>query len=440
MSYDELIKEYMELLNFSELTEVQKCVIEKEKQNKNLVVQSVTGTGKTYAYLFPIFASLDYDSHDLQYLILAPTRELARQIYAMAKPLSIKYSVDTRLYVGGDDVSKALKRLETSNPQIAIGTIGRIKKFAIDNKLLNVFKVKKIVMDEADMLMDSGFLPLIDEVLSLVKEDTRFEVYSATITEELDHFFKKYLSSPEFLILNRKDLTPLNISHYFLKTKYRDKVELLKEIISSINPYLCLIYCNTQETVKALSQELKDDKRICFIYGDMDSKLRQKTMRDLRNLKYTYVISTDITARGIDITGVSHIINYELPKDIEFYVHRTGRTGRMLKDGISISFYDADDDSYLDRLEEKGLSCEYKDFKNGEIVESKARYERERKDFYNSKINKEAEKTLRHHKTISKKVKPNYKKKFEIERRETKKKIIEKRLYAKGGKKKAKKK
>lgn len=434
-----IIDEYMELLHFESLTDVQKEVLEKEKLNKSLVVQSVTGTGKTYAFLFPIFSELDINDKDLQYLIIAPTRELSRQIYDMARPLAEKYSVDVRLYVGGDDINKSIKRLEKSNPQIAIGTIGRIKQLSIDKQLLNIYKVKKVVIDEADMLLDSGFLPLLDTVASNVKDDTRFEVYSATITNQLDHFLKKYLSNPEFIELNKRDLTPLNISHYFLKTKYRDKVELLKEIIDSINPYLCLIYCNTSDMVKTLYEALKENKKICYIYGDMDSKLRQKTMRDLRALKYTYIISTDITARGIDIEGASHIINFELPKDIEFYVHRTGRTGRMLKDGIAISFYDADDDSYLDRLEEKGLHATYKDFKNGEIVDAKTRYERERKDFYNSKINKEAEKVLRNKKTISKKVKPNYKKKFEQEKLETKKKLIEKRLRAKGGKKKAKK-
>ena len=150
-------------------------------------------------------------------------------------------------------------------------------------------------------------------------------------------------------------------------------------------------------------------------------------MRDIRDLKYTYIVSTDLTSRGLDIKGVSHIINFELPKDTEFYVHRTGRTGRMLQDGISISFYDYDDDSYIDKLESKGLHTEYKDFKNGQIVDSKARYERERRDFYKSKLNQEAEAKLRHKKTISKKVKPNYKKKFNREMREERQKIGEKR-------------
>ncbi len=421
---------YLNLLNFNKPTEVQEKVYGEAIKKKNLVVQSVTGTGKTYAFLIPIFEMIDKDDKDLQVVISAPTRELARQIYDMAKPLFLNDDIDVRLYVGGDDIIKAQERLKKSNPQIAIGTVGRLKQLSVDTNLLNIYKANTFIIDEADMTMDSGFLPTLDSILSLAQDNASYQVYSATIPENLTSFFKKYLGSPTFIEVNKKDLTPLNISHYFLKTKYRNKVELLKQIIDSLNPFLCIVYCNTQDTVKSLFWELKDNKNICAIYGDMEPSKRKSTMRDIRDLKYTYIISTDLTSRGLDIKGVSHIINYELPNDTEFYVHRTGRTGRMLEDGISISFYDYDDDSYIDKLENKGLHTEYKDFKNGEIVESKARYERERKDFYKSKLNQDAEKNLRHKRTISKKVKPNYKKKFNREMREERQKIVEKRWKA----------
>ena len=421
------LKYYLDILGYKKATEVQEKVFPMSIEGKNLVVQSVTGTGKTHAFLMPVFASLDLDNKDLQVVITSPTRELARQIYDMAKPLFQKEGVDVRLYVGGDDINKAIEKLEKSNPQIAIGTPGRIKQLAIDENLLNVYKVKKFIIDEADMTLDSGFIPLIDNVLSTVNKECAIEVYSATIPEAISPFLKKYLSNPTFLEINKKDLTPLNISHYFLKTKYRDKIELLSELMNTLNPYLCIIYCNTQDTVKYVYSNLKKFKNVCAIYGDMEASKRKSVMRDIRDLKYTYIVSTDLTSRGLDIKGVSHIINYELPQDIEFYIHRTGRTGRMLDEGLSISFYDYDDDSYIDKLENKGLHTEYKDFKNGQLVDSSARYQRERKDFYKSKLNQEAEKKLRHKRTISKKVKPNYKKKFNREMREERKKIVEKR-------------
>ena len=428
MSQMKPIDYYLNILGYAKPTEVQEKVYPESIKGTNLVVQSVTGTGKTHAFLMPVFDMLNLDDKDLQVVITSPTRELAKQIYDMAKPLSQALDVDVRLYVGGDDLIKAQERLKKSNPQIAIGTPGRIKQLSIDDGLLKIFRADKFIIDEADMTMDSGFLPLIDNILSKAKQGASFEVYSATIPESLNPFLKKYLDNPVFIEINKRDLTPLNISHYFLKTKYRDKIALLKEIMNSLNPYMCLIYCNTQDTVKMVYKEIKTLKNVCAIYGDMEPTKRKSTMRDIRDLKYTYIVSTDLTSRGLDIKGVSHIINFELPKDTEFYVHRTGRTGRMLQDGISISFYDYDDDSYIDKLESKGLHTEYKDFKNGEIVDSKARYERERRDFYKSKLNQEAEAKLRHKKTISKKVKPNYKKKFNKEMREERKKIVEKRL------------
>ena len=428
MSQMKPIDYYLNILGYAKPTEVQEKVYPESIKGTNLVVQSVTGTGKTHAFLMPVFDMLNLDDKDLQVVITSPTRELAKQIYDMSKPLAQALDVDVRLYVGGDDLVKAQERLKKSNPQIAIGTPGRIKQLSIDDGLLKIFRADKFIIDEADMTMDSGFLPLIDNILSKAKQGASFEVYSATIPENLNPFLKKYLDNPVFIEINKRDLTPLNISHYFLKTKYRDKIALLKEIMNSLNPYMCLIYCNTQDTVKMVYKEIKTLKNVCAIYGDMEPTKRKSTMRDIRDLKYTYIVSTDLTSRGLDIKGVSHIINFELPKDTEFYVHRTGRTGRMLQDGISISFYDYDDDSYIDKLESKGLHTEYKDFKNGEIVDSKARYERERRDFYKSKLNQEAEAKLRHKKTISKKVKPNYKKKFNKEMREERKKIVEKRL------------
>lgn len=416
--------EYLNFLGFKEATEVQKKVFEKIDSKENLVVQSVTGTGKTYAFLIPIFMLIDKDVKDLQVVISSPTRELARQIYEMAKPLFKKDNIDCRLYVGGDDLSKSIDRLEKSNPQIAIGTPGRIKQLSIELNLLNIYKANTFIIDEADMTLDSGFIPTLDSILGLARKDAHYEVYSATIPETISPFLKKYLNNPTFVEVNKRDLTPLNIKHYFIKTKYRDKIELLKELMSIINPYLAIIYCNTKETVDFVFNALKDEKRVTYLYGDMEPSKRKKAMKDIRNLSYTYIVSTDLTSRGLDIEGVSHIINYELPKDVEFYVHRTGRTGRMFKDGLSISFYDLEDDSYLDKLEAKGLKTEYVEIKDGEISPTNVRNARSRKDFYKSKINKQAETKLRNKRTVSKKVKPNYKKNFQKQVNEEKQKIL----------------
>ncbi len=425
------IQEYLKLYNFDSLTEVQEKVLDSANKNRNLVVQSVTGSGKTHAFLFYILSIIDKDIKDLQVVISSPTRELARQIYEMAKPLMEYEDVDCKLFVGGDDIEKAKKKLSKGNPQIAIGTPGRLNQLSIDEGLLNIYKANLFILDEADMTMDSGFLPLVDKMFDKAKESARFQVYSATIPVQLEPFLKKYLSNPTFIEINKKDLTPLNITHYFIKTKFRDKNVLTKELMKCINPFLCIIYCNTKEQVLSLYNYLKSDKRVTLMYGDMEPTKRRRIMKDIRDLKYTYIVSTDLTARGLDISGVSHIINFELPNDVEFYVHRSGRTGRMFSDGLSISFYDLDDDSYLDKLEAKGLKTEYVEMKDGALIESKIRNARSRKDFYKSKINQEAEQSLRQKRTISKKVKPNYKKNFNKKVREERKKLILKKLKSK---------
>ncbi len=427
------LKAYMDLFKFTELTEVQEKVLDPALDKRNMVVQSVTGTGKTHAFLFPIFMSIDKDLKDLQAVISSPTRELARQIYEMAKPIAELEGVDLKIFVGGDDIEKSKKKLALGNPQVVIATPGRLKALSVDERLLNVYKAKTFIVDEADMTLDSGFIPTIDEVLNTINDDCAIEVYSATIPEGIQPFLKKYLENPLFIEINKKDLTPLNITHDFIKTKYRDKIVLLKELMGVINPFLCIIYCNTKETVIQVYNALKGDKRVTCLYGDMEPSKRKKTMKEIRNLDYTFIVSTDLTARGIDIPGISHIINYELPRDEEFYVHRTGRTGRMFQDGLAISFYDLEDDSYLDKLEAKGLSCDYVEIKDGEIKEASIRKARSRKDFYKSKMNMEAEKSLRNKRTISKKVKPNYKKNFNKKVQEEKQKIMKKRMKEQGG-------
>ncbi|MCB9498642.1 MAG: DEAD/DEAH box helicase [Bacillales bacterium] len=424
---DNRLKEYLKLYNFTELTEIQDAVYKESFKGKNLVVKSVTGSGKTHAFLFPIFLSVNKDLNDLQVVISSPTRELARQIYEMAKPLAVFEGIDMRLYVGGDDLNKSVEKLKKGNPQIAIGTPGRINQLSNEMNLLNIHKADIFVIDEADMTLDSGFLPLVDQILGKAKPQANFEVFSATIPESITPFLKKYLSNPVFIDQNAKEITPINIAHYFIKTKYRDKIQLLKELMKAINPYLAIIYCNKRETIDYVYSFFKNDKKVAYIYGDMEPSKRKKTMKDIRDLKYTYIISTDLTARGLDIEGISHIINYELPSDPEFYIHRTGRTGRMFRDGIAISFYDYDDDAYIDKLEAKGLHTEYKDIKNGTIVDSTARYERERKTFFASKINIEAKHSLKNKKTISKSVKPGYKKKYNAELNKEKKLILKKR-------------
>ena len=194
MTQNEDLNRYLKALGFKEMTEVEKKVLPLSLEHKNLVVQSSTGSGKTHAYLLPIFMLLDKENHDLQAVITAPTRELAKQIYEMARLLFELDKIDVRLYVGGDELEKSAERLQKSNPQIAIGTPGRIKELGLDRGLLHLFMAKTFIIDEADMTLDSGFIPIVDKILAVANNVASIQIYSATIPESITPFLKKYLS------------------------------------------------------------------------------------------------------------------------------------------------------------------------------------------------------------------------------------------------------
>ncbi len=427
----ELFKDILKELSFKDLTEVQKIVIPKILGGKSLVVSSVTGSGKTHAFLLPIIEKINEENKDMQVLISAPTRELAKQIFDFAKEVIriSKKDIDMRLYVGGTDRDKELERLKKSNPMIAIGTPGKLYDLAVKERALNIYKVKQFVIDEADMALDMGFIEEMDKTASLLPDDVQMMVFSATIHEKLNTFLKKYLNNPEFVDLTDETLGSLNIAHQFIKTKSLSKIEVLENILKVINPYLCIIFCNTKTEAEEVAKALETDHyKVGLLHGGLESRERSKVIKRIKNLEFTYVVSSDISARGMDFEQASHIINYSLPKDIEFYIHRTGRTGRMHNTGVAISLYDYNDDEYLNKLEEKGLKTSYVDIKNGEIKEVKARLSREKREFTDKNDTEKAKKMI---KPIAKTVKPGYKKKYNTALEKAKKKIKRERIWKK---------
>ena len=257
------------------------------------------------------------------------------------------------------------------------------------------------------MALESGFLLEIDNIAGMMPKDLVMCVFSATIPEGLKPFLNKYLGNPLYINLVTENVTPKKITHYLIKTKGRDKYQLLLSLMKIINPYLAIIFSNTKKEVTELVEFLlSNNYKVGQIHGDLPSRERAKMMRDIRNLRYTYIVATDIAARGIDIEGVSHIINFSLPQDEEFYIHRSGRTSRNDTSGVVYSFYDFNDDTYLRKLEEKKIDFNNIDIKNGKIVSTTSR--NRRKVFIKKAIEKQNKIKL----PKPKKVKPNYKKKL----------------------------
>lgn len=401
---EEIIKALNDL-HFNDFTPIQYEILPLALKNKSLIGQSKTGSGKTHAYLIPIFNKLDLDNKDCQAIILSPTRELATQIYNVCNHLNSFFDnkIDIRLYTGGSDRLKEIKKLENSQPQIVIGTPGRISDLMIKANALKGYNAKTLVVDEADMAFEIGFLDDIDLIAGRL-DNPQIMVFSATIKEEIKPFLKKYISSEKHI---QVDLELDKIKHVLIPIKSRDKFMLLSWVINNINPYLCLIFGNTKTECESIATYLLDNKiNVGILHGGLSARERKRVLNDINNLKYQYVVVSDIAARGIDISGVSHVINFSLPKDFEFYIHRSGRTARNNSDGISYSFTEFKNEEYLRSLEEKGITFIYNDIKPNGFVEYKPNRRSDRVKPITEE-RKKAEKYV----PKAKKVTPGYKKK-----------------------------
>jgi ATP-dependent RNA helicase CshB len=408
------IDEVLARRGFRALTEVQAASIPKIRDGRDLVVRSATGTGKTHSYLIPLFESLDPTLHELQVLVSAPTRELARQIHAFAKELAdaAPTTFDVRLYAGGSDRADEIGRLRRSQPQMAIGTPGKLRDLVRGVRLLDVHRVRTFVVDEADMTLDEGFIESVDMVASMMPEKLQMLVFSATVPERIQPFLRKYLKNPEFVEIGNPGASPLPIRHWFIRTRERPRSELLPELLACFQPYLCVIFCNTKESAEAVHGFLGERGiDAALVHGGLEARKRDQVLRELHAQSRQYVVATDIISRGIDIEGITHIVNYELPADPEFYLHRAGRTGRMAKDGTVVSLYEFADDVYLDRLEAMGIRTEYKEIRNGSLVAAKTRGERKHRDFKPGSGETVARRSVK----LPDKVKPGYKKKLRAE-------------------------
>lgn len=413
-------------LDFKDLTDVQERVIPLLQAKKDVIVKANTGSGKTHAFLLPLLEALDEASQHVQALILAPTRELAKQIYAFAMGViehaDLQPTID--LYIGGMDRDDILKRLSTRQPQIVIGTPGRIYDLAVKSQALKIYTADYLIVDEADMTLENNFADEVNMILNLITDSAVKAVFSATIPKQLETFLKKYMQTPVSLDIHQGAPSTDNIVHGFIKTKEQDRLIALKKLINVLNPYLAIVFCNTKESCELVYDWMKENQHnAVMIHGGIDYRKRKQLMQRIVKLEFQYIVATDIISRGIDIEGISHIINYELPNNAEFYIHRTGRTGRLDFNGEAISLYEFDDNHYLDRLEKMGIHCEYIDIIAGELKETTIRKKRSRRDMVETELEREAKKRI----PKPTKVKPGYKKKNKQKIAKERKKIAKKR-------------
>ena len=410
---DSLLKKMMEINGFHALSKVQEKMIPLIVKKQSLIVASPTGTGKTHAYLFGLLLRVAFRSDEVGGVILAPTRELAFQIYQFVKVMSPLFpKLKVSLLVGG-----STRKEMPIKPQLVIATPGRLLDL-IQSQRMSIHTAQMIVIDEADMMVDEGFLPELDQCLSATSANTQVVVFSATIPQALEPFLKKYIKASKIhhsvddVIFNPK------LTHHLIALKHHTYETMVETLLQHINPNQCLIFANSKDECVAIASHCRSlDYRVVELHKGLTSTQRKNAIVNIQSLKASIIVATDIAARGLDFKHVSHVISCGFPKDLSYYKHRAGRTGRAGLSGEVFALYHEKDDEAIRKLLAQNIvfvheSLSDKGFKKLTPYGQKRVFKTE-----------QDKKIVAMIKGKSKKVKPNYKKKMqqEIETYERKK-------------------
>ncbi len=303
----------------------------------DFVGQAQTGTGKTAAFVLPLLNHIDPAGKDVQALILTPTRELANQICEEIKKLTTYEKIKTVSVYGGVSIEGQIKDLRRGRPQIVVGTPGRVLDL-IDRDILILDKAKFAVLDEADEMLDMGFIDDVQTILSNFSDERKTWMFSATMPGPILTLINKYLKDPKVIKIRKKTLSNESIVQKHFVVRSENMTEAVCRILDSLENYYGMIFCRTKVDAKSLADELNvrgypSDS----LHGDMSQQQRDITMKNFKNKKINMLVCTDVAARGIDVDNLTHVINYGLPQDIEAYVHRIGRTGRAGLTGTALT-------------------------------------------------------------------------------------------------------
>lgn len=358
---------FIQLNHFTQPTPIQQEAVPAILKGQDVVGLSRTGSGKTHAYLIPIFEKVDASLDQVQAVITAPTRELAAQIYEKAKVMNkVKPDLRIRLYVGGSDRQREIEALENKQPQIVIGTPGRIKDLFLTEGALRIDKADMLVVDEADMTLEYGFLDDIDAFAGRMGEKLQMLAFSATIPDQLKPFLKHYMHHPVLIRIEDQEARKKAVQHILVPCYHHTYAETILSILPGFQPYVCLIFTNTRQEAADLAGELRAHHlSVTELHGDLEPRKRRQAMKSLQAATNTFVVATDLASRGIDVEEVTHVISCGFPKDLSFYIHRAGRTGRMDQTGICYALYKDSDDSAIRSLMKQGIHFDHMRFHNG---------------------------------------------------------------------------
>jgi ATP-dependent RNA helicase DeaD len=345
------VLEAVESVGYSEATPIQSQTIPILLTGKDLTGQAQTGTGKTAAFGIPAIERIDISINQTQSLILCPTRELALQVATELKKLAkFKKGLRVLAVYGGESIERQIKDLKFG-AHIVVGTPGRIIDH-LDRRTLNAGNISQIILDEADEMLNMGFREDIELILTRLPEERQTVLFSATLAPPILALAKRFQNNPEIIKVERKELTISTVEQFYYIVRNAQKTEIVTQIIDLNNLQLMLIFCNTKRKVEEVTDELKAyGHNPISLHGDKTQRDRTEVMNKFRKGVANILVATDVAARGIDVTGVDAVINYDVPLDIENYVHRIGRTGRAGQLGKSFTLVTNDEKYKLRDIE-----------------------------------------------------------------------------------------
>ncbi len=330
-------------MGFEEATPIQSQAIPFIMEGRDIIGQAQTGTGKTASFGIPIIETTDAHSKKIQALVLCPTRELAIQVSEeLGELLKYKRSIRVIPIYGGQSIDRQFRALK-QGVQIIIGTPGRVIDH-INRGTINLSEIKIVVLDEADEMLDMGFRDDIEKILKSAPKERQTVMFSATMPGAILELARKYLRNPEHIKVVHKELTVPNVNQHYIELKPNMKLEVLTRLIDLHNPKLMLVFCNTKRGVDDLVSHLQFRGYLAEgLHGDMKQNGRDKVMNKFRSGKLDILVATDVAARGIDVEEIDAVINYDMPQDEEYYVHRIGRTARAGRAGQAFTFVSGKD-------------------------------------------------------------------------------------------------
>lgn len=337
LGISEKIMKSIQAMGFEEATPIQSETIPVSLQGKDVIGQAQTGTGKTAAFGIPMLEKMDLKNGFIQGIVIAPTRELAIQVAEELNRIGQYKGVKALPIYGGQDINRQIRALK-NRPQIIVGTPGRLMDH-MNRKTIRLQNIQVVVLDEADEMLNMGFVEDIENILKEVPEVRQTLLFSATMPEPIRKIAEKFMKDPVQIKVKAKEMTVPNIEQYYIETQEKKKFDVLTRLLDMESPELAIVFGRTKRRVDELSEALNSRGYAAEgIHGDLTQAKRSSVLKKFKAGTIEVLVATDVAARGLDISGVTHVYNFDIPQDPESYVHRIGRTGRAGKQGLAYTF------------------------------------------------------------------------------------------------------